>query len=345
MIEKPTTPPPNGVAAEFGYYPMVCNIKTRRFILKTLPDHKEIVADVRGHQNVVKGWIYPAAQQVLKGGNREMPYSARTFGLPKTHVLTLRKSESQEELVFVVWCLSFLTGMRLTTTDRGFLDATPILPGKLIDFSLSRCTLTDALNLALDYLESERSNPRALRRVEAVIHTLFLAQHPQSLDFEKFQYLYMALDACFKLVISKEPNISKPTGLEKSHAGRIQWMCHKFGLPVPGWATLDAQSKTELSIVRNDLSHEALFFDQPIGFAIYSGRHIKGKNINVPLQMQALICRILVAILGRPGVGYVKTPIDTRQRFALELRPTRLKNRWTVRNNFEARLRISASQG
>lgn len=62
---------------------MVCNIKTRRFILKTLPDHKEIVADVRGDQNVVKGWIYPGAQQVLKGAIVKCLTAREPSGFPK----------------------------------------------------------------------------------------------------------------------------------------------------------------------------------------------------------------------------------------------------------------------
>ena len=244
-----------------------------------------------------------------------MPYSARVFALPKTHALTLHKSESQEELDFIVWCLSFFTGMRLTTTEAGFLDATPIKPGKLVDFLLIRCTLADAVQLALDYLESESGDPRTLKRVEAVIHALFLAQYPQNLPFEQFQYLYMALDACFSLIIAKE---TKPPRVP--HAQRIQWMCEKFGLLVPEWADSTMTGTSDLSIVRNDAFHEALFFDQPLGFAIYGGSQSTADRINVTLQMQALICRLLVAILGKPGTSYVHTPVDTRQRHALELR-------------------------
>jgi len=282
-----------------------------------MPDHEGIVTAVLGDPNIFEDWIYPGAQQQLDFMSekvRLMPYSARVFGLPKTHVLTLHKSDRQEELDFVVWCISFFTGMRLTTTEAGFLDATPIKPGKLVDFLLSRCTLTDAIQVALDYLESERSDPRALRRLSAVIHTLFLAQYPQSLTFEQFQYLYMALDACFSVIVAKEAKHPKVP-----HAKRIQWMCEKFGLPVPEWADCTMTGKTGLSIVRNDAFHEALFFDQPLGFAIYGGNQPEADRINVTLQMKALICRLLVAILGKPKITYVSTPIDTRVRQALEL--------------------------
>src|SRR5690606_38600816 len=153
--------------------------------------------------------------------------------------------------------------MRLTGTEAGFLDATPIKPGMLVDFILSRCTLADAVDLGLDYLESEGDDPRAPKRIAAAIHALFLAQHPRNLPFEAFQYLYMALDACYSLVSAKEPaNPRIP------HAKRIQWMCETFGLPVPAWAIGTTTEAAHLSIVRNEAFHEGLFFGEPLGFAI-----------------------------------------------------------------------------
>lgn len=318
MERQPSNASAGGVSAQFGYYPRPCDIATGRFSVQTLPDHARSVAAVTGDSNVLKDWIYPGAQQhrdFMSGNVRSMPYNVRVFALPKTHVLTLHESESREDLDFVVWCLSFFTGMRLSMTEAGFLDATPITSGKLVDFSLSRCTLADVIELALDYLESERGDLRAPKRVAAVIHALFLAQYPQNLQFEQFQYLYMALDACFKLVAVKEAqNPGTP------HAGRVQWMCEKFGIPVPDWAKNAKAAPSSLSVVRNDTFHEALFFDGPLGFSIYGGNQPAADRGNVMLQMQALVCRLLVAILGQPGSSYVKTPVDTRQRQALELR-------------------------
>lgn len=303
----------------FGYYAVPYDVTTPEFSIQTLPDHEATVAVITSHSDVSKDWIYSGAQQqrdFMSGVVRSMPYSARVFGLPKTHVLTLGKSRSREDLDFVVWCLSFFAGMRLTTADAGFLDATPIKPGALVDFVLSRCALTDAVQLALDYLDAERSDPRAPKRVAAVVHALFLAQRPQNLPFEEFQYLYMALDACFSLVSAKEPR--KP---QVFHADRIRWMCDKFGMPVPQWAASTTPGSTALAPIRNDAFHEALFFDEPLGFAVFGGNQATADYGSVTLQMQAVVCRLLVAILGCSGIDYVRTPADTRQRHALSLRP------------------------
>lgn len=312
-----TIKPTSGVSAEFGYYPATYNINTERFSIQTLPSFASDVIRVKNDPNVYKDWIYPGAsvlQDFMSGEIRSLPYNQRIFGLPKTHVVMLHQSENSDDLDFVVWCLSFFTGMRLTITEAGFIDATPIKPGKLVDFVLC-CTLEDVINLALDYLESERDNFRATKRVIAAIHSLFLAQLPQNLPFERFQYLYMGLDTCYKLVEAK----SEPKPKRRlSHAERVQWMCEKFDIPVPDWATIIDKS-SQISTVRNDTIHEALFFDEPLGFSIYGGNQPIENSGNVILQMQHLVCRLVVAILGKSETNYVKTRVDTRQYQSLKL--------------------------
>lgn len=314
----------NGISVEFGYYPCRCDIKTDRFSIQTLSGYENAVKDIKNDSKVIKLWIYPGPQLYKDFmGIRSMPYSARIFDLPKTHVLTLYESDRQEDLDFVVWCLSFFTGMRLTTKKNGFLDATPISPGKLVDFlhvtpmvpSLSnRGTVADVIDVALGYLEAEKDDLRAPKRVAAVIHVLFLAQYPHNLPFEQFLYLYMALDGCFALVAAKEK--PKPS---ISHAGRVQWMCEKFGIALPDWGKNAKTAPSPLSSFRNDIFHEALFFGEPLGFSVYGGNQPAVNQGNVLLEMRALVCRLLVAILGKSEISYVKTPIDTRGRYMLEL--------------------------
>ena len=109
MKQQPPNASATGVSAEFGYYSKPYDTETRRFSVQTLPDYESTVIAVMGDSNTLKDWIYPGAQQhrdFMSGNVRSMPYSARVFGLPKTHVLTLHESGSREELDFVVWCLA-----------------------------------------------------------------------------------------------------------------------------------------------------------------------------------------------------------------------------------------------
>jgi hypothetical protein len=61
--------------------------------------------------------------------------------------------------------------------------------------------------------------------------------------------------------------------------------------------------------------HEAPFMNEPLGFAV----HGVGSNQNLPLEMQGLVCRLLVALIGVPTASYVTFPVNTRQFYGLDI--------------------------
>jgi hypothetical protein len=85
-------------------------------------------------------------------------------------------------------------------------------------------------------------------------------------------------------------------------------MCGLFNVPVPAWADTST-SPSPVSVIRNATMHESLFMDAPLGFAL----HRVGTNQNLTLEMQAMTCRFLVALIGDPGADYVRSPVTTRQ--------------------------------
>jgi hypothetical protein len=295
---------------EFGYYPKPLAVSCGPITISALPDIASAVATVEGSDAIEKDWIYAPPQLVrnLGGGVQQRPYSARIFGLPKTHLISHNSCDGQDHLTFHLWNLSFFTGMRLSATEAGFVDATPIKPGTLVDFVMLGGGLTDALPLAEAFWTSHRSTPERARLIAAAVHALFLGQNPQHLQFERFLLLYTAFDACFALAKA----VKGPAGLIP-HAGRVKWMCDVFGMPTPAWA--DPASGAEVASLRNETVHEALFMGQPLGFAV----HGTGTNQNLTLEMQALICRLIVALLGAESCDYVRSPVNTRQRHGLEL--------------------------
>jgi hypothetical protein len=301
------------LSIEFGYYPYPCSTQWGPISITTLPDLEGTIASVDVAPTIYENWLY-APPQVLddpfSGKQRILPYASRIFGLPKTHVLTHSSADSTEHLEFLVWCIGFFSGMRLTTVQAGFLDATPLKAGSLTDFVMSEPELPRAIELSEVFWQSHSPDSRKIKCMEGIIHALFLAQYPRYLQFEEFMYLYTALDACFALTKS----IFSPVA-SASHAHRIHWMCQQFGLATPSWAQPVKQG-TEVSLVRNESFHEALFFEEPLGFQIYGGSqsHTAG---SVPLEMLALICRLVVALLGRPYCSYVRSSIHTRERFSL----------------------------
>ena len=246
----------------------------------------------------------------MSGKVWERPYAPRVFGLPKTHVIEHAEAKSQDHLDFHLWALSFFVGMRLTATEAGFLDATPLQPGKLVDFVLLGSSLTCGVELADVFWTTHLTEPRHAQRFAAAVHALFPSQNPQNLDFERFVYLYTAIDACYKLI-----EVLRQPSKHLRQADRIKWMCRQFNLVTPVWADPTAPGGAEVIAIRNDTLHEALFMDAPLGFTVYGG----STNRNLTLEMSALVCRLLVALIGGHGAAYVRSPVNTREIHGLDL--------------------------
>ena len=292
----------NATETAFGYYPRPLSIIAGHIEIETRPDLENQVTAVAASGQIDGDWLYAPAYE-----NR--PYISRVFGLPKTHILRHTMTENDDHIEFLIWALSFFVGLRLTLTKAGYLDATPVKPGYLVDFHASRSVLSKLLTVADDFWVVNRNDPMRAKRFAAAVHALFLGQYSRNLQFERFIYLYTALDACFALASSLH---SPPKGLR--HSERIGWMCSLFGMTTPAWAGLTGTGKAEVSTIRNDTLHEALYMGEPLGF----GLHGIGTNQNLTLQMKALVCRLLIALVGASSAGYVRTAIDTRQYYGLD---------------------------
>ena len=291
----------------FGFYPESLRIDAGAIQIDPLPPIDEVVRGVLAGDQVEDGWIYAPPQGVrdlMSGQIRQRPYSARVFGLPQTHMIEHAGADGDEHLDFLVWALSFFVGMRLTTTEADFLDATPARRGTLVDFVMRTQDISKGMELAERFWTNNRHEPRNAQRFAAAVHALFLGQNPRALQFEEFIYLYTAVDACYKLAAE----LRQPTK-KKLNRERIEWMCGEFGLETPDWAKQSVSGGVEVAAIRNDALHEALYVDAPLGFAVHGADSFG----NLPLEMVALICRLLMALIGGNDSSYVGSAVDTRQ--------------------------------
>ena len=157
---------------------------------------------------------------------------APAFSVCRTRIrLNMRRRKTRSISNFTFGCCRFFLGMRLTTTEAGFLDATPVKPGKLVDFVLVGRSIEHAVELAERFWVVNRGEPRHTLRFEAAVHALFLGQNPQSLQFERFIYLYTAIDACYKLGeslgILDEQGLKRPIHLAcGAHLAYVQQVRH-----------------------------------------------------------------------------------------------------------------------
>ena len=142
------------------------------------------------------------------------------------------------------------------------------------------------------------------------MHALFLSQYPRALEFERFINLYTAIDACHALT-----KALRSADERHGHAERVGWMCSELGVAAPSWVRGGSGGGSIVSALRNNALHEGMFMDEPLGFAVHGGS--AGENIT--LEMEALVCRLLVALIGGKDSSYLTSPVDTRQRHGLWL--------------------------
>jgi len=303
------------ISLDFGYCPDRLDFTVGDVTVSTLKDIEDSVKSVSECEQVEKDWLFaPGARtkDFMRGAVRTLPYSARIFGLPETHRIEHATTGDIEHVQFLVWVLGFIQGMRLTYTEAGFLDATPIKPGKLHDIVWLGKSDQKALGLADSFWLQHASNPRISKAVVGIIHSLFVSQTPTHLCFEEFIYLYTALDGCHyahSLITGQNPRSGR-------HTERIANLCAAFNCPVPTWA--DSQTG-DIAKHRNETLHEGLFFDEPLGFRVFGGTSPSGSHQNILLEMQALVCRFLCAMLGFNDPDYITSRVDSRQQIGLRL--------------------------
>ena len=114
---------------EFGFFPKRLDIQGAGWSIATLPQFDEAMSRCVNDPNVKDGWIFSNLDPVSH-------YStARLFNLPKTHSIS-HQSGDVDRITFILWVLSFLNGIRLSSRPNGFVDSTPVETGKLVDFIL-----------------------------------------------------------------------------------------------------------------------------------------------------------------------------------------------------------------
>jgi hypothetical protein len=300
---------------DFGFYPKPFDQAAGGIAIRTLDGLDDKVRAVMDDGGIDNDWCYaPPQERRWMGGTTEtLPHPSRVFGLPKTHALDHASPHGDDHLRFLIQCFGFFAGMRLTETEMGFLDATPIKPGMTNDIVWFGDSLMKALTHADYFWQTHKGSPRISAAVRGVIHNSFLAATPTHLDFERFIYLYVALEGCHyirSLVLNQNPR-------KGTHGERIANLCGAYGMPVPGWAD---PSSPGVAAFRHETLHEGLFFDEPFGFQIYGGNAPRPPQYdNVPLEMSHLISRLVMALLGMEKSDYVISDVTTRQRMGVRL--------------------------
>jgi hypothetical protein len=291
---------------EFGYFPHPIDEQFGPVSIQTLPNLDHEVSLLEQCEFVHDRWFYAPREvwvDVDTGERDERPNTRRLFSLPMTHLIEGDGTNDESHLLFIVRCLGFFVGMRLSSGFNDFVDNTPIRKGQLCDFLYSK----REMNLFVNKVDAFWNcyGQCLANRIATIIHLNQMGQRRNLLNYESFVHLYMAVDAVYRVYLEMSTSVGKAP----SHAERVLWLCEKLGIPTPSWASM-MENKSELSIERNFVFHE--------------GQTKNGKTVGYSIidqymlyEMANFISRALFSLLHVKCL-YSKTPVNTRQTHGLD---------------------------
>lgn len=308
---------PATTTIEFGFYSKPIDIAWEDVAICSLSDLAETARELAAHPQVSDGWLYAPRTRyhdIATSEPKEHPYPDRVFGLPRSHAITLPVDRASGRADFLVWCLGFLLGVHVTTAEAGYLDAAALRPHGFHDLSLGRRELAFALHHADRFWSKHKDSPPVINRIKAAINCAWIAALPHRLSYEGFLHAYSALEACFGVLLkTMDPNARAQLPERPSHGQRLGILCDQLDIPRPA---IDWTKGNLAPQVRNDALHDGLFMGKPWGYATVSeDDRLRG----IVLQMHAVIRRALVALLGMKDCDYVRSAVDSRQPFGLDV--------------------------
>lgn len=227
-----------------------------------------------------------------------------SFALPATHRLVMGEGHPSDDAAnFFIALFGMLKGLRLQRDTWQHFYRCPLQPRSLCDFLATDREIIEALNLGAEFWMA-LPDDAARRLAFGAIHWHLFAQLYDH-EFERFNAQYMALDTCWKLATRLHPRLAKG---KLSHAKRVQELGKELQIPLPEWALVsDELHASTLSTRRNELIHEALYGDQPVGFAYPDDGRVER-------ELTCFVARLVLRLLGVEN-EYTGSSSTTRQRF------------------------------
>lgn len=287
-----------GKKLKFGFLTDKKKIICQYFKISPLPDINDTLIEFYEKYNVSKGWIYGPEVELSKNFMEQKKFKLRGpvkcanyHRLKPTHEITT-STLNDEHLRFLVLGYGFLQGIYLIPEGNLYLTRTAYEPGKLNGLVLSGDDYVNGMEqLHRFYL---KASTRDRKQAFAILHWFLIGQSHE-FPWEIFDSQYKVLDGIYKL--------SKVD--EKYHAPRPVKLAEKYGVIIPSWAELnESKNKSKLSILRNELVHEAKYAGEPIGYA-----HTED---NYTLEFASFNTKLICAILGLK-TPYIKMNPDCRQ--------------------------------
>lgn len=282
----------------FGFLIDKKEILCQDFRISPLPDIDETLTQFYDGINVSKGWIYGPEVELNKNFMEQNKFKLRGpikcdnfHGLKATHELIMSIPDN-EHLRFLILAYGFLQGIYLIPEGNLYFNRTPYERGKLNGLLLSGDDYVNGMEQINHFYLNAK--PKDRKQMFAILHWFLIGQSHE-FPWEIFDSQYKVLDGIYKL-----SNIKAQT-----HALRPVKLAEEYGITIPSWAKLIKSKKVStLSILRNELVHEAKYAGEPIGYA--------HPQDNYTLEFVAFNTKLICAVLGLK-TPYLNMSPDSRE--------------------------------
>ena len=268
---------------EFGFL-----IDRRRVVfdkseIKPLLDFDDRIDRFYKNTCASNGWVYPPlidAKQNFKEKEKfkiKPQIPSNFFQIEPTHTITINPFD-EEKAKFLILTIGFLNGVYLNPAGHFFLNRAAYEIGKLTGVIPAGNDAEIGMTAFGKYFDKVNQSERKL--LFAILHWFIVGQ-TYNFDWDRFDAQYKVLDGLFKLSGLKAPN----------HASRPVELANNFGIKIPSWAQINSDGKSSrLSILRNELFHEARYAGHPIGYEY--------PKENFGLEFARFNSKIIVALIG-----------------------------------------------
>jgi len=270
--------------------------------IKPRHDHEEIVRRFYETAYVGNGWVYPplktvslTATESSKFKNQASKVTSNFFTVQPTHSITIHP-HNEEKAKFLILSYGFLHGLYLSPAGYLCLNKIPYEEGKLTGVILVGNDHQKGMRAFNFYYD--RSYPEERKQMFAILHWLLIGQ-TYNFAWDRFDAQYKVLDGLYRT-----------SGIKSdSHASRPVDLAAKYGVQLPDWAKLiNSKPKTSrLSIIRNELVHEAKYAGHPIGYEY--------PEENFGLEFVAFNLKLVAAVVGL-NTKYLEAEPSNRCRYS-----------------------------
>ncbi|NDV26107.1 hypothetical protein [Desulfovibrio sp. JC010] len=208
------------------------------------------------------------------------------FRLLSTHCIESTSfGTTEEHFKFLILAYGFLHGLHLLPEGHMHLSRTPYRVGELTGLVPQGSDLQQGMSHLNHYYEA--SKPECKKQIFATLHWFLMGQSYRNV-WDQFDAQYKVLDSIHSLAKKQRKVQTRP---RIPHATVPQRLAKIFGAYTPEWAIMNkAENSCELSKIRNDFIHDAIYSEQAIGY--------KHSKINFGIEFPEFNLKLICGILG-----------------------------------------------